>query len=646
MCGICGAVGLSSREQGKVLAQAMMAKMVHRGPDDEGLFFDQSLALGMRRLSIIDLSGGQQPVFNEQGTLAVVFNGEIYNFQELRRELESRGHVFRSCSDTEVIVHGYEEWGANCVDRLQGMFAFAVAETSKGTGGRGVRVLLARDRLGIKPLYYARVGNALLFASEVRALLATEQIPRRLSLPALRSYLLFGSVGEPMTLVEGVVSLPPGHRMWVSADAAAVRPEPYWEFGRSLRPDPGAEAPEAGPATTSLRSLLEETIERYLIADVPLGVFLSGGIDSTALVALAANCAKSPQGGRGVHTLTVVFPEQEFSEATRARATAERFGTIHREVLLDGEQMQARLGEAVASLDQPSMDGINTYFVSWAARQAGLKVALSGLGGDELFGGYGTFRTTPRARSLAALARKVPAWMRSATASAAEAVSDPWGRGDARRKMLALWRDPDVLAHPYFYTRLLFTPAQASDLMPGNGDSGSAWPWKLWLDDTAREAEKLDDFAAVSCLEARSYMLNTLLRDTDSVSMANSLEVRVPFLDHLLVELVGRLPQALKRATGRPKALLAGALGNLLPCEITFQRKRSFILPYEGWLRTTLRDRVQSGLDDIAPALKPALDRVAVRRIRRDFFQGRTGWSRVWSLFVLNEWARQHLGGS
>jgi asparagine synthase (glutamine-hydrolysing) len=617
----------------------MMGQMRHRGPDDEGMFVDDSVTLGMRRLSIIDLSGGHQPVFNEDRTVVVVFNGEIYNFQELRRTLESRGHPFRTGSDTEVIVYAYEEWGEDCVDHFEGMFAFALAETSKSTRRGNPRVLLARDRLGIKPLYYTLVDGNLIFASEVRSLLASGQVEPRLSQTALRSYLLFGSVVEPMTLVEGVYSLPPGHRITISAAGqhAGVRPEPYWDFAASACPSLKTKKQERCSATAFLRSLLEETVASHLIADVPVGVFLSSGIDSTALVALAT------QKKAALNTVTVVFPEQDFSEAELARRTAQRFGTNHRELTLSGDDMLARLSEAVGALDQPSMDGINTYFVSWAARQAGLKVALSGLGGDEIFGGYSTFRSTPGAQSVASLARTVPGGFRSTMASAAEGILERFHRKDSHRKMAALWRDPNFLPHPYFYTRLLFTPAQVAGLLNGNGFD-SPEPWKDWLEQTARGSKQLDDFTAVSCLESRSYMVDTLLRDTDSMSMANSLEVRVPFLDHALVEFVARLPGSIKRPAGRAKALLVDALADLLPAEVISQPKRTFTLPWEHWLRSSLRKEVATELQDIAQPLKECLNAHNVGQVWTDFLKGETSWSRVWSLFVLNRWAHRHLG--
>jgi asparagine synthase (glutamine-hydrolysing) len=638
MCGICGLVGKNESDVSESIIRQMLGQMHHRGPDDEGLFIDDAVAFGARRLSIIDLSGGHQPVFNADGSVVVVFNGEIYNFQELRRILESRGHSFRTSSDTEVIVHAYEEWGEECVDHFEGMFAFALAETSKSTRHGNPRVLLARDRLGIKPLYYALVDGNLVFASEVRSLLSSGQVEPRLSHTGLRSYLLFGSVVEPMTLVEGIYSLPPGHRIVISAARrhSSVRPEPYWDFAESVRPAITTERRDRGSATTFLRSLLQEAVASHLIADVPVGIFLSSGIDSTVLVALAT------QEKATLNTVTVVFPEQKFSEAAMARRTARHFGTNHRELILTGVDMLARIDAAVGALDQPSMDGINTYFASWAARQAGLKVALSGLGSDEMFGGYRTFQSTPEAQSVASLAQTVPGGFRSGLASAAEAILGRFQGKDSHRKMTALWRDPDFLPHPYFFTRLLFTPAQVSGLLKGNGFDATE-PWKDWLEQTARGSQQLDDFTAVSCLESRSYMVDTLLRDTDAMSMANSLEVRVPFLDHALVEFVARLPGSVKQTTGVAKPLLVDAVSDLLPREVITQSKRTFTLPWENWLRSELRREVADGLHNIAAPLKESLNGHRVGKVWADFLDGQTSWSRVWSLFVLNQWAHRHL---
>ncbi len=585
----------------------MMAAIVHRGPDAEGILVAPPVVAGSRRLSIIDLPGGSQPVWNETDTLAVVYNGEIYNFRELRKELEAAGHTFRTNSDTEVIVHAFETWGEKCVERLHGMFTFAIVEMPQGPGARATRVFIARDRMGIKPLYYAIVEGALFFASEVRALLASGAVPARLSADALSSYLLFGSVSEPVTLVEGVFSLPPGHYLDVEVDEVS-------RFVRLLRnligmgrererreKALGATSAAATPAAR-VRSLLEEAVASHLIADVPVGVFLSSGLDSTAIAAIASRAQ------RGIHTFTVAFPDAEFSEAEKARRTAERLGTEHSEYTLSGDEMLARLDEAVASFDQPSMDGINTYFVSWAARQAGLKVALSGLGSDELFGGYTSFQATSKIRRLASAADWMPKPLRQlVTSSGAAKLSG--SSPDAVRKASAAWLDPSALPHPYYFTRSLFTPQVVAEWLRQDASAWTATAWGKWLGEAADEARSMDEFTGVSWLELRSYLVNTLLRDTDAMSMHHSLEVRVPFLDSSLVEYLLSLPESQKRNPAQPKALLIAALGELLPKELIAQPKRTFTFPWENWMRGALRERIAAGLGDWSPALEPSAQR-------------------------------------
>jgi asparagine synthase (glutamine-hydrolysing) len=649
MCGICGVIGTERAESAEAITRRMMEAIRHRGPDEDGLLVAPSAALGMRRLSIIDLPGGHQPVFNEAGNVAVVFNGEIYNFQPLRKTLEERGHTFRTNSDTEVIVHAYEEWGEQCLKELRGMFSFAVWDAracgTSGEAARRAQILLARDRLGIKPLYYAYVENTFLFASEIRALMASGRLAPRVSPDSLESYLLFGSVSEPSTIVEGVFALPPGQLITFAANAVPAKPKskPYWQFSDSASHSNGKQPSNLMEAAKQLRPLLEDAVREHLIADVPLGVFLSSGLDSTALVVLASRYKTD------LRTFTVVFPEQRFSEAKISRQVAEHFKTQHTEVMLTPDQVLAQLDDAVSALDQPTMDGLNTYFVSRAARESGLKVALSGLGGDEIFGGYSTFETVPRAAFVSGLGRWFPGPFRRMTAGAAVRIA----AGDAIRKAAAAWRSPQDFPHAYYFTRLLFTPSRVARLLAPymEGESHSSGraqdsPWRQRMRDSAMQAKQFDSFSSVSCFELQSYMLNTLLRDTDSVSMANSLEVRVPLLDHRIVEFVAGLPKGAKYRKGVSKALLVEALDGILPEDVLGQEKRTFTLPWDVWLRGPLGVRLSQDLSNLVPELRQYMNTRAVRGAWQNFVIGQTNWSRPWSLYVLNEWVRTHLSGA
>jgi asparagine synthase (glutamine-hydrolysing) len=628
----------------------MTAAMRHRGPDEEGFLAGDprapGLALGMRRLSIIDIAGGQQPVWNETRDVAVIFNGELYNYRELREQLSLCGHQFATQSDTEILVHAWEEWGEDALNELQGMFAFALLDL-RGRYATAPILFLARDPLGIKPLYYTQTPDGFAFASEVRALLASGVVPRRLSQDALTSYLLFGSVSEPVTLLEGVFSLPPGHRMLlhVPERRRTPRARPWWDPAQSPAARDTRKPRELATAAPRLRTLLEEAVRRHLIADVPVGLFLSSGLDSGVIAALAA------REKAGIQSFMLTFPGTAFDEAALARVVAKHCKTQHTEVPLTGETVLSRVDEALAALDQPTMDAVNTYFVSWAAREVGLKVALSGLGGDELFAGYRTFADTPRLSKLVQFAWFVPAALRRMTAPLMASLIAQQNSPDGSRKAASAWAYPDALPHPYFYARALFPPGQLERVIEPryrpstiNADGVTLEPtWLGWLGRTADEARKLQPVAGVSWLEMRTYMASTLLRDTDSVSMAQSLEVRVPLLDTPVVEFTGSLPDAARSRPGRQKALLIEALGDLLPPEILAQRKRTFTLPWEEWLRGPLRARLEASFADPAPALEPYLRPGGVRSVWNDFLAEKTSWSRPWSLYVLNEWCRHHL---
>jgi len=650
VCGICGVAFASRSGDAEARVRAMTAAMRHRGPDEEGFLAGETrapgLALGMRRLSIIDLPGGHQPAWNETRDVAVIFNGELYNYRDLRERLALCGHRFGTQSDTEILVHAWEEWGEDCLTELRGMFAFALLDLRERYATAPI-LLLARDPLGIKPLYYTQTPEGFAFASEVRALLASGVVPKKLSQDAVTSYLLFGSVSEPVTLLEGVFSLPPGHRMLlhVPERRRVPRSRPWWDPGMT----PAAREPRKprnlAEAAKQLRPLLENAVRAHLIADVPVGLFLSSGLDSGAITALAAKARG------GIESFTLTFPGTPFDEAELARATADRFKTKHREVPVSGESIVARLDEAVAALDQPTMDGINTYFISWAARQVGLKVALSGLGGDELFAGYPTFADTPRLRRVIKGAWFVPSVLRRITGPLVAGLAGRPGSPDAGRKAAAAWIYPDALPHAYFFARTLFPPGQLERIIEArfrpstiSADGVTLDPtWLGWLERTSDEARKLEPVAGVSWLELRTYMVSTLLRDTDSVSMAQSLEVRVPLLDTPLMEFVGSLPDTARWRPGAQKALLVEAVGDLLPQEIVGQRKRTFTLPWEEWLRGPLRERMEASFADPAPTLGAYLRPGGMRMVWTDFLAGKTTWSRPWSLYVLNEWCRQHL---
>ncbi len=644
MCGIAGI--LSQQPIDKTILRRMLATMAHRGPDDEGTFNLQlstfNLHLGMRRLAIIDLSGGHQPMFNEDGTLAIVFNGEIYNFMDLRAELERRSHRFRTRSDTEVILHAYEEWGPACVHRLRGMFAFAIYDRRPQPSAQPSspisnlqsptpHLFLARDRFGIKPLYYYATDGLFVFASEVRALLASGLVPRRLDRVGLWHYLAYQSVPAPRTLVEGVRMLLPGHRMTVDA-TGQVRVEKYWDLWDRVSERVPSGLLDEQDVKRQVRDLVLESVSLRLISDVPVGIFLSGGIDSSAVVAAVHEVGHRPR------TFSVVFRELAYDEAPFSRTVARRFGAEHTEILLDERELLELLPQATAAMDHPSGDGINTYVVSYAVHRAGFKVALSGLGGDEVFAGYPTFRwlTHPFLR----LGWKVPLGIRRGVAQALRRLIPD----DVRlEKALALWTSDGSPAAAYPVLRRLFTDTmRARVLSPAWVVADRDDPYVPLLaealdgwDANGRGDEHL--LAAISYAEARTYMHDVLLRDTDQMSMAHSLEVRVPLLDHRLAEYVVALPDRFKVAPGMPKRLLVESL-DVLPAEIVRRPKQGFVLPFAVWMRGALR-----------PFCEKRLKRLGERGIFRPdalqalwdaFLAGKRSvtWSRLWALVVLEEW--------
>jgi len=634
MCGIFGIIAQNGRIPDGALERGTQS-LAHRGPDDSGTILLRDsvpgpveIGLGNRRLAILDLSPlAHQPMHDAETGNWIVYNGEIYNFRDIRLELEQAGTKFVSHSDTEVVLKAYARWGEECLAKFRGMFAFALWDA------RRHRLLLARDPIGIKPLYYAEAGSYFLFASEVRTLLGTGLVPRQIDPAGLINYLTFGSAYDPLTLAEGVRSLPPGHTLtW---ESGSLRRSSYWDLVDEPETPESFSGGSENTAAERIQPVLEEAVRLQLVSDVPVGVFLSGGIDSSALVSVLS------RGGVTPSTFSIVFREADFSEAQHSRAVAAKFHTDHHEINVSQTDVLAAIPDALGAMDLPTMDGINTYFVSRETRRAGVKVALSGLGGDEVFAGYSTFRTVPRMERFAWFWKYMPRAVRGSAASAFAALSPA---NDQSRKLASLVRDNGRLLHPYFLSRMLFTPSQR-DLLLRDGGRASAARAIASQRDRLHRALALDAINRVSYLESRCYMLNTLLRDADCMSMSQGLEVRVPLIDHLLAKTVLALPGAWKQ-NGTPKKLLVRALAGSLPDEIVHRPKRGFTLPFEHWMRQELRAEIEPvmGAKRVGDGpLGGFVNAGQVGQVWKDFMGGETSWTRPWSLYVLQRWCELHL---
>ncbi|MEY4233960.1 MAG: hypothetical protein RL635_927, partial [Chloroflexota bacterium] len=561
MCGLFALVGAADAALGRRVADCLH----HRGPDDSGVWISASgtaVTMASTRLSIIDLSpGGHMPMLSADGRMVIVYNGEVYNFRELREELEGLGERFQSHSDTEVVLAAYRCWGAQCVQRLRGMFAFAIWEMDKQ------QLFAARDRLGIKPLYWTESPRGLAVASELKGLLAGGLAPRELDLQALHHYLTFYSVPPPHTMLAGVQALLPGHSLtW---QAGRVTMHKYWDVPASAVRSQRMEYEEA---RRELRRLLEETIRLRMIADVPVGAFLSGGMDSSAVVALMTRIS-----GARLKTFSVGFQAEgrSIDERSYARLVAAHCDTDHTEVLVDGLQVAAQLAQFVRAMDQPTGDGLNTFLVSQAAAQH-VKVALSGLGADELFAGYHQFRYLQQAEPWARWWQQTPQWLQAVARSGSRLGAVAVGRPAIAE--VPAWLSGDFLSR-YLRTRTLYDEdgklrLYADKLRHSRNVAGSADALTAYLD-----ANDADVVAKVTRLELKGYMAHMLLRDTDAMSMAHSLEVRVPWIDHKLVEFAVGLPAEWKLRGGQPKAIFADALADVLPRTVLRRRKQGFEIP-------------------------------------------------------------------
>jgi asparagine synthase (glutamine-hydrolysing) len=622
----------------------MLEAQAHRGPDDWGLLVPDALVgaerfarlfeggrrehlrryagggrpgvvLGARRLSILDLSShGRMPMGSGDSGRWVAHNGEIYNFRELRDDLGSAGAPFRSGSDTEVILRGYATWGDDVVRRLRGMFAFAIFEAAPRP-----RLLLARDRLGIKPIYYHRDRERLVFASEVRALRCSGLVPEEPNPEAIARFLQLGSVPSPITTVKDLVSLPPAHCLTVE-EGAVPGPRRYWSLAdvAAHRPVSGILG-RLGDAAERTGALLEESVGLHLASDVPLGVFLSGGIDSSALVAVASRTRETP-----LTTLSVVFDERAYSEAPYARRVAERYRTDHREITVRSRDFFEAMPRYFRAMDEPTVDGVNTYLVSEQARRAGVTVVLSGTGGDELFLGYEHHRRWASLDRVRRMLGAVPGAPRRALLRFGARAGTAMGRGGLEKLE---YLERSSVAAVYMAVRGLFGPRRVQDLL--GISRGELEAYGSPLPDTERPAAA----EALQFFEFAHYLQNQLLKDIDVMSMAHSVETRVPFLDHRLVEHVLGLPVEARLAGGAHKPLLIRALGDALPREVWDRPKMGFTFPLGPWLRQRADELRAVCLEGTL------LERKAVEAVWDEFVGGRLHWSRAWALVVLARFA-------
>ena len=563
MCGICGLVSLEGAAVDPAVVEAMNATLVHRGPDSQGTFVEGSVALAARRLSIIDLEGGDQPVGNEDGRIQVVQNGEIYNYRELRERLERSGHKFSTQGDTEVLVHLYEERGPAFVEDLRGMFAIALWDRLER------RLVLARDRFGIKPLYYRIEGGTLSFASELKALLRQPGVSRELDLDAIEAYLAFNSIPAPLTVFREVRKLPPGHLLLCEGGQPKLR--------RYARPRPVAATRErtesAAELADELRERLRDSVRAHLVADVPVGVLLSGGIDSSALAAIAAR-----ESSYRVSTFSIGFEERSFNELEQARKIAELYGTDHHELVVrpDAVELLPRLAEV---FDEPFADSsaLPTYLVSQLAAGS-VKVALSGEGADELFGGYYTYVADTLAPRLGPVASVLRPLVEVLPSSSAKVSFEYRAKRFARAAHL-----PPLERHHGW--KEIFSPDARAALLDGR--RGEVDPLDIYRARYA-ETEGADELARLQDVDVGIYLADDLLVKTDRASMAHSLEARVPFCDPVVAELALALPRKLKVRGLAKKRLLRDAVATLLPREIVRGRKQGFSIPAAAWLRGDL----------------------------------------------------------
>ena len=621
MCGIAGfagqSEGMNEGERARVLDR-MCRVIRHRGPDDQGTMIEGGVALGMRRLSIIDLAGGHQPISGCDEAISVVFNGEIYNFLELKNELEARGHRFHTHSDTETIVHAFEEYGEACVERLRGMFAFAIWDAHER------KLFLARDRAGKKPLYYTQTpAGALCFGSELKSLLEHPHVGRDVNPEAVDAYLSFGYVPDPLSIFTRIHKLPPGHHLTFVDGRVSVKQ--YWDF-----PFEAAEARSEEEIVEELRALLDESVRLRLISDVPLGAFLSGGVDSSVIVGLMARASTRP-----VKTFSIGFHEDSYNELHYARIAARHFETDHHEFIVTPDICKV-VDELVWHFDEPFADSsaIPTYMVSKLARQH-VTVALSGDGGDELFAGYTRYVVDRKRSAFARLPRIVRRNLMQPVSR--RLPHGAWGRNYLHNVALdGIDRYIDSVS---MFTSLNKQALLTEDFRQAlNGKENAALSRFRRLAASVHSSEPLD---ALLYLDSKTYLPGDILTKVDRMTMAVSLEARAPLLDHKLMEFVARIPASMKMRGLETKHIFKRAVRDLVPAEILDRPKQGFGIPLDKWINDQLRERTRETLMEERTRSRGLVNHLYVSKLLNEHERGRRDHaSALWTLLMMELWYR------
>jgi asparagine synthase (glutamine-hydrolysing) len=623
MCGIAGIVSAAVDDRIEAATiHRMCEAIVHRGPDDEGIFVKDGTGLGMRRLSIIDVAGGHQPVFNEDRSVWVVFNGEIYNFPELRRELEKRGHHFYTHTDTEVIVHLYEDFGADCVKKLRGIFAFALYDE------RQRKLLMARDHLGVKPLHYAVDGGRLLFGSEIKAILAAAPELADVDNEAVVQYMYFGYVPDPLTAFHAIRKLPPGYLLEFAGGRVQVRQ--YWDLPQYSTHQPDSEE----ECLEELERRLAEAVRIQLISDVPLGALLSGGTDSSTVVALMARASSKP-----VKTFSIGFSHDDFNEAQYARMVAKRFGTEHHELILEPNVLET-VETLTAALEEPFGDSsmLPTYYVSCMARQH-VTVALSGDGGDEIFAGYDRYGVHHRRQAF----ERIPPWVWRLYREKVYPRLPRDMRGKKFSYNVSLpWRERYVDGISFVPSFERDLPLWSNEFRETLGENGKA---ENVMHRYFDQAPANDPVSQMLYVDTKTYMVADILTKVDRMSMATSLEVRVPILDHVFVEWVTGLPVEWKLRDGVQKYILRKLAERVgVPRETIYRPKQGFSLPLVHWMRNELKELIMTVLLEPRTMQRGYFNPAAVRVLLEEHFRGRRDQSgRIWRLLMFELWHRNFL---